>query len=57
MRIDISTPVASARFLVRLGIYELEAIEATLVNDFSISSAEAHEIVAQAVEFDKCIDA
>jgi hypothetical protein len=57
MNLDLTNPVQTARFLVRLGIYDSDDIELTLVKDFCMSPDDAHVIVMEAVEFDKSIDA
>lgn len=54
--IDLSTPIQTARFLVRLNIYRDEQIEAAIAKDFSLSQEEARTIVADAREFDRQID-
>lgn len=57
MKIDLSTPVQQARFLVRLNIYTVQQIEDCLTKDFSLPRSEVEVIVAEAIEFDKRIDA
>lgn len=52
MIIDLSTPIQTARFLVRLDIYRDEQIEAAVAKEFSLTPEEARTIVAQAIEFD-----